>query len=227
MTWTKLSDDFGDQCADLSDAAFRTHVEGLLWAMRRENGGVLTARDVRRFGESQDAQTAVSELVARGFWDATGDNGYLVRHGMGVQIEPDVIAARRRADAERQARKRHKAAGLTATEDGASPSKSLSESRRDTPTDDPRDPGLVWTGRETPNPPRREEEEGSPFVRTSCGKRGICGTKCLRPQVRPVWRHTHPHKPARSAALHQLRTAPIPTRRLRLQAFLSRRGVSA
>ena len=49
--WLKLSDDFGDDCArlKLSDAAFRTLVESLLWAMRRENGGSIDNIDIRRF----------------------------------------------------------------------------------------------------------------------------------------------------------------------------------
>ncbi len=29
MTWTKLSDDFSDDCWTLSDQAFRLHTEGL------------------------------------------------------------------------------------------------------------------------------------------------------------------------------------------------------
>ncbi|MGC7224587.1 hypothetical protein RBA13_22790, partial [Mycobacteroides abscessus subsp. massiliense] len=35
MTWTKLSDDYGDDCWRLSDAAFRTHTEGLCWSNRK------------------------------------------------------------------------------------------------------------------------------------------------------------------------------------------------
>lgn len=111
MTWSKLSDDFGDQCADLSDAAFRTHTEGLLWVMRRETGGAVTTRDVSRFAESADWREAVTELVTRGFWDQY-DNGYMISHHMQHQPEVEVLAARRRNDAERQRRKRRKAAGL-------------------------------------------------------------------------------------------------------------------
>lgn len=139
VTWTKLSDDFGDQCAELSDHAFRTHVEGLLWAMRRESGGALTARDVRRFAESPAVTEAVAELIERGFWDEC-DDGYRVRHHMGEQIEPEVIAARRKADAVRQARKRRKLAGLVQREG------SRRDSGRDTPAEDTRDPGLVGSG---------------------------------------------------------------------------------
>lgn len=72
MTWTKLSDDFGDSCAGLSDAAFRSHVEALIWTMRREGGGYIASRDVKRFAESPHAEMAVAELVACGWWSIEG-----------------------------------------------------------------------------------------------------------------------------------------------------------
>src|SRR4051794_25557102 len=111
MTWAKIGDEFPDQCRDLSDAAFRTHVEGLSWAMRRETGGWFDARDVRRFAESPHADMAVSELVACGWWSLDGE-GYRIHHHMDVQIEPEVLAKRRENDAERQRRHREKKAGL-------------------------------------------------------------------------------------------------------------------
>lgn len=178
MTWTKLSDDFGDECADLSDAAFRTHTEGLLWTMRRETGGAVTTRDVSRFAESADWREAVTELVTRGFWDQY-DNGFLIQHHMQHQPEVEVLAARRRNDAERQRRKRRKAAGLvddprepreaggsSKPEANASQDMSRRDSDRDSQVDDPRDhprdPGRVGTGRvgKPQNRPRQEEKQG-------------------------------------------------------------------
>lgn len=157
MTWTKLSDDFAEECADLSDAAFRTHIEGLLWTMRRETDGALRTRDVPRLAESPDWQAAVEELVRGGYWEAV-DNGYLIVHHMEHQPESDVISARRHNDAERQRRKRRKAAGLDVSQQ---------ESRRDTPRDDPRDPGRVGTVRE-PTSKEGLDKEG----RVCC----VCGT---------------------------------------------------
>jgi len=68
VTWLKLSDDFHDQCAALSDAAYRTHVEALGWVMRRETGGSLSRRDVLRCIETEDPDAAIEELLAGGFW---------------------------------------------------------------------------------------------------------------------------------------------------------------
>lgn len=111
MTWTKLSDDYGDECRDLSDAAFRTHTEALIWAMRRETGGYIEARDVRRFAESPHADAAVDELVAVGWWSIERQ-GYRIRHHMEHQPEPDLIAKRRELTAERVRKHRRKKAGL-------------------------------------------------------------------------------------------------------------------
>lgn len=113
VTWTKLSDDFSDDCRELSDSAFRTHVEGLLWSMRRETGGYLSVRDVVRFSESPHAEMAVVELVACGWWSIDGQ-GYRINHHMEHQPEPDVIAKRRADTADRVRKHRRKKAGLPA-----------------------------------------------------------------------------------------------------------------
>jgi hypothetical protein len=114
VTWVKLSDDFADQCAGagLSDAAFRTHVEGLSWAMRRETGGHLSSIDLRRAVETPNAAAAVAELLAVGFWEHAGTTGYRVVHHMAYQPEVDVIAKRRADSAERQRKLRRRKAGL-------------------------------------------------------------------------------------------------------------------
>jgi hypothetical protein len=113
MTWLKLSDDFADDCAraSLSDAAMRTHVEGLIWTMRRETGGQLNRLDVRRAIETLDPDSAVAELVKAGFW-AEQDGGWLILHAMDDQPEPDLIAARRAKTSERVRKHRRSKAGL-------------------------------------------------------------------------------------------------------------------
>lgn len=124
MTWTKLSDDFGVDCRDLSDAAFRTHIEGLIWTMHRESGGYIDSRDVKRFAESPHADMAVAELVACGWWSIEGQ-GYRINHHMEHQPEPDLIAKRRADTYERVKKHRRKKAGL---DQGPSP---VSASRPD------------------------------------------------------------------------------------------------
>lgn len=76
MTWSKLSDDFADDCWTLSDEAFRLHVEGLCWSNRKLLDLVVTAEDLRRFAKHPEA---VAELVSCGWWSVEGD-GYVIRH---------------------------------------------------------------------------------------------------------------------------------------------------
>jgi len=148
VTWTKLSDDFPEDCArvGLSDAAVRTHLEGLVWAMRRENDGRLFTRDLARLADTSDPTAAADELVAVGFWTQLPD-GWQIEHQMDLQVESEVIMARRKANTERQRRKRLKAAGLPDPDPEGMPV-SRRVVTRDTPRDDTRDPGLDRTGQD-------------------------------------------------------------------------------
>lgn len=76
MTWTKLSDDFSDDCWTLSDAAFRLHTEGLIWSNRKLLDLRLAKRDVRRWATHPEA---ADELVREGYWTDEGDH-YRIRH---------------------------------------------------------------------------------------------------------------------------------------------------
>jgi hypothetical protein len=146
VTWTKISDDFAEQCADLSDAAFRTHVEGLIWSMKRETGGMIPMGDVKRFAESEHRHEAVAELVQLGYWTQL-DNGYRIEHHMEHQVEPEVIAARRVNNAERQRRARRKAAGLDISPSRRDVTRDKArDATRDKARDATRDPGLVGSG---------------------------------------------------------------------------------
>lgn len=151
MTWLKLSDDFGDDCARarLSDAAFRTHVEGLIWAMRRENDGLLDEIDVRRFAETGDPHKAIQELVNAGWWQRLPQGRLQIVHAMEHQPESDVIERRRKLTAERKRRERRRKAGLQADDETAS--------RRDRT----RDPGRGGTGLDGTGSTRRSGSNGS------------------------------------------------------------------
>jgi hypothetical protein len=111
MTWLKESDDFAVDCRALSDAAYRTHDEALLWVMRHLTGGRIPKRQLRWLAATKNPQKAAAELLAGGFWKDHGEE-YEVIHGMEDQIEPEVLAKRKADAAERQRRKRRKDAGL-------------------------------------------------------------------------------------------------------------------
>ncbi len=76
MTWSKFSDDFSDDCWTLSDAAFRLHVEGLVWNGRKLLDLRIPKDDLRRFAKHPEA---APELVAVGWWTDEGDV-YVIRH---------------------------------------------------------------------------------------------------------------------------------------------------
>ena len=54
MTWTKLSDDYSDDCWTLSDAAYRTHTDGLVWSNRKLLNGRL-AKEIRLWAKHPEA----------------------------------------------------------------------------------------------------------------------------------------------------------------------------
>ncbi len=96
MTWTKLSDDFSDDCWTLSDTAFRLHVEGLVWNGRKLLDLHLSREDVRRFGKHPDA---VAELVAGGWWREVED-GYVIQHHGSYQRTREAVLKQQVANEE-------------------------------------------------------------------------------------------------------------------------------
>ena len=52
----------------MTDAEFRSHVEALLWVMRKETGGWMSRRDLLRALESEDADLAIKGLLFKGAW---------------------------------------------------------------------------------------------------------------------------------------------------------------
>jgi hypothetical protein len=77
MTWVKTSDDFPEECWNLSDAAYRLHHEGLSWNNQKLLDGRISKDDVRRFAKQPDA---VQELLDTGFWQDGGDAWLIVHH---------------------------------------------------------------------------------------------------------------------------------------------------
>lgn len=84
MTWAKFGSEFSDHCAEagLSDAAFRTHVEALMYCYANEKADLTIHRHlVRRWAGSERYPDAITELVQRGFWEAVGDDWRILHHG--------------------------------------------------------------------------------------------------------------------------------------------------
>ena len=88
MTWTKLSDDFSDDCWRLSDEAFRLHVEGLLWSNRKLLDLRIPKADLRMFAKHPDA---VPELLAVGWWADEGEDYFIRHHGVYQRASEAVV----------------------------------------------------------------------------------------------------------------------------------------
>lgn len=77
MTWVKLGVEFSSQCMDLSNAAFRLHVEVIHHLYQTEEFSLVVAK--RHLGRISAEAAAAPELVAVRFWDES-DTGYEVIH---------------------------------------------------------------------------------------------------------------------------------------------------
>jgi hypothetical protein len=125
MAWTKLGDEFGDQCWELPDDAWRLHVEGLIWSNGKHTDGRLLKSEMRRWAKHPEA---AEELVARGWWEDSGDH-YQVIHHQGVQR----TAARWRAQSAANSQNgRRGGLAKKATPKSKPPTESLSESQTET-----------------------------------------------------------------------------------------------
>lgn len=141
MTWTKLGEEFGDAARKLSDAAFRTHVEALMWSNRRLQDLLIDPDDIRRFAETKHPEEAVAELVDAGWWKDEGEGWFIGCKFDDWQLEKTVVDARREQTALRQRRHRMHAAG-----DHSICTERCSVTR-DKPRDDTRDPVRSGTDR--------------------------------------------------------------------------------
>ena len=109
--WTKLGDEWSAEARDLSDAAYRTHVDSLCWSNERLLDLYIPKRDLRRFAETADPDTAVKELIAAGWWRDDGDTWYVGLRFPDWQVESTVVKARQQQTAERVRRHRRHLVG--------------------------------------------------------------------------------------------------------------------
>jgi hypothetical protein len=96
MTWTKLSDDYSDDCWTLSDAAFRLHTEALVWSNRKLLECVIPKDDLVRFSRCPNA---AEELVAFGWWTETAKT-YVLRHHAGYQRTREQVVHQQKINSE-------------------------------------------------------------------------------------------------------------------------------
>ncbi|GAB2828384.1 hypothetical protein GCM10027022_19390 [Alpinimonas psychrophila] len=99
MTWTKLSDDFTDDTWTLSDAAYRSHSEGLVWSNRKLLDLRIPKDDVRRFKNPE----AIGELLAGGWWIDQGAY-YLIQHHAAYQRLREAVINQQKVNKENRAK---------------------------------------------------------------------------------------------------------------------------
>lgn len=90
MSWTKLSDDFADDCWSLSDGAFRLHVEALCFSNRRLLDLRIPKDDVRRFAKHPEL---IPELTTAEYWSDGGDVWVIRHHARYQRTRAEVIKA--------------------------------------------------------------------------------------------------------------------------------------
>jgi hypothetical protein len=113
VTYANKGTEFPDDCAraGLSDAAYRTHDEAIVWLYRVEETSLRIPKHlVRRFAGSDDFETAIKELVEIGFWRDRGDAWQVVHHSDVIRQRLAAQMAKRARDrrAQRNHRKRNK-----------------------------------------------------------------------------------------------------------------------
>lgn len=163
MTWTKLGDEFSDEARDMTDAEHRTHVDALGWSNRRGLDLLIPKRDLRKFGESPDAEAAAVGLVAKGWWADRDDCWYVGLRFPEWQLERAVVKHRQEANALRVRRSRmHKAGDHSICVAGNCPAVTrdvMHYDMRDETHYDMRDPGRVGSGATHPPDP---QDQGQP-----------------------------------------------------------------
>lgn len=110
MTWRKTGTEFDDECANvgLSDAAYRTHLEGIGFVYKIENVECRFAKTaLRRFATSEHTSEAIRELLDHGFWGEHA-NHYEIRHHADV-IRDSLAAQQNKRDRDRKAQQNRRA----------------------------------------------------------------------------------------------------------------------
>jgi hypothetical protein len=96
-----MSDDFHerDEIIDLSDAAFRAHIQAMVWCNRLLTDGCLHRARLRRAVTVADPEAAAAELVGAGTWTET-ESGWQL--DWSDQETAEKVKARRARNAKKQ-----------------------------------------------------------------------------------------------------------------------------
>jgi len=101
MTWTKLSDDFTDDCWTLTDSAYRLHTDGLVWSNRKLLDLMIPKDEVRRFAKNADA---IPELIDGGWWTDHGTY-FRIEHHARYQREREAVIRQQHVNKENRAKR--------------------------------------------------------------------------------------------------------------------------
>jgi uncharacterized protein YdaU (DUF1376 family) len=117
MTYAKFGSEFPDRLAadGVSDAAWRTHAEAIMWLYHVEQWDLRIPKHMlRRIAGSIDWETAVKDLVAAGYWADDG-NAWVIRHHSKVIIGSLAAqAAKRERDRKAQQARRDRLRNVSA-----------------------------------------------------------------------------------------------------------------
>jgi hypothetical protein len=155
MTWTKLGDEFADETIDLSDAAYRTHVDSLIWSNRKLADLIIPKKLLPRITAVDDPFAAAEELVATGWWQDCGQTYYAGCRFADWQLTRSAVEHRRDQTAERVRRHRLHTAGDHSLCKACSSSVTRYATRtptRDETRDGTRSPGTERDGTGNPKP---------------------------------------------------------------------------
>jgi len=116
VTWTKLGDEFSDECANtgLSDSAYRTHVEAIAWLYRVERMDLQIPKHLlRRFVGSEEWASAVETLVSLDYWKDRGVVYEVVHHADVIRSSIAAQQNKRSRDKKAQTAARRRSGGPT------------------------------------------------------------------------------------------------------------------
>lgn len=101
MSWVKLDDRFTDnpKVSELSDRAFRVHVEGLCYVAGALTDGYISPKAAARW-----SRRSIGELVTAGLWNLDATSGYRIHDYLDYNPPKEKVIANRQAKAAAGAR---------------------------------------------------------------------------------------------------------------------------